>query len=128
MAQTNKGLYFKKDKKAQIYKRKEALNPDGYTICNYYPVSPSPLWCYTAQLSQAIIYLNMIYNPTETRYFVFNNYKNIEICDAIKYQNKWYRITRIDTQDDYNGELFVYVEDMEMQPITDQWLCDNKTQ
>ena len=28
----------------------------------------------------------------------------------IKYRGTWYRVTRIDTKDDYNGETFVYVE------------------
>ena len=28
----------------------------------------------------------------------------------VRYRGKWYRVTRVDTKDDYNGEVFVYVE------------------
>ena len=45
----------------------------------------------------------------------------------IKYKNIWYRVTRVDTQDDYNGDVFIYVEnakggwiprDSEIEPYT----------
>ena len=27
-------------------------------------------------------------------------------------KNEWYEVTRVDTTDDYNGELFVYVKNL----------------
>lgn len=111
MAQIKKGLYFKKDKKAQIYKSISERDPDGYSsIEKYYPIATMPLWCYSSQLSQTDVFIAQAYNQTETRFFVFNYYKGVEVYDMIQYRGAWYRVTRVDTQDDYNGELFVYVE------------------
>ncbi len=107
-----KKQYFLKDKKAQIYKEvSQGKDEDGFSLPDkYYPIAPAPIWCYTSQLSQKDIVIAKAYDQTETRYFVFNNHKGIEIYDMISYRNVWYRITRVDTQDDYNGDIFVYVE------------------
>ena len=35
----------------------------------------------------------------------------IELYDLILYREKWYQITRVDTEDDYNTDIFVYVKD-----------------
>jgi len=54
MADNNKGLYFLKDKKADIYKS-VYVAPDtswGNPIEHLVAVSPVPLWCYTKQLTQ----------------------------------------------------------------------------
>lgn len=112
MAQTNKGLYFKKDKKAQIYKKvSKGTNSSGYSNgYYYYPIAPAEIWCYSSQMSQTDIFIAQAYSQTETRYFVFNNYKGVKVYDLIEYRGEWYRVTRVDTKDDYNGELFVYVE------------------
>lgn len=112
MTQTNKGLYFKKDKKAQIYKKVyNGTDSSGFALPeSFYPIAPAPVWCYSSQLSQTDVFLAAAYNQTETRYFVFNFYKGIEVYDMIKYRGTWYRVTRVDTKDDYNGEVFVYVE------------------
>lgn len=112
MAQTKQGLYFKKDKKAQIYKKvSKGQAPYGYSAGDYfYPIAPAQVWCYSSQLSQTDIFTAAAYSQSETRYFVFNHYKGVEVYDMIQYRGEWYRVTRVDTQDDYNGELFVYVE------------------
>ena len=112
MAQTKQGLYFKKDKKAQIYKKvSKGQTPYGYSAGDYfYPIAPAQVWCYSSQLSQTDIFTAAAYSQSETRYFVFNHYKGVEVYDMIQYRGEWYRVTRVDTQDDYNGELFVYVE------------------
>lgn len=111
MAQ-KQGFYFKKDKKAQIYKKVTGeREPGSYSAPEYYyPIAPQEIWCYSSQLSQTDIFVAAAYNQTETRYFVFNFYKGIEVYDMIKYRGTWYRVTRVDTADDYNGETFVYVE------------------
>ena len=112
MAQTKQGLYFKKDKKEQIYKKvSKGQTPYGYSAGDYfYPIAPAQVWCYSSQLSQTDIFTAAAYSQSETRYFVFNHYKGVEVYDMIQYRGEWYRVTRVDTQDDYNGELFVYVE------------------
>ena len=40
------------------------------------------------------------------------NYRDdLKVYDFIEYRGVFYQITRLDTQDDYNGELFVYVKE-----------------
>ena len=114
MAQTNNGLYFLKDKKAQVYKH-HSNNKDTDYFCTddyYTPISPVALWCYTKQLSQDQIYATLAYSNDETRLFVFNFRNDIKQYDRLHYiaKDEWYEVTRVDTTDDYNGELFVYVK------------------
>lgn len=107
-----KNQYFLKDKKAQLYKRiMNGTDPSGYSNPpGYYPVAPAPVWCYARQLSQTDIFQAQSFGEDETRLFVFNYYPNIEVYDMVQYRGDWYRITRVDTTDDYKGDLFVYVQ------------------
>lgn len=109
-------IYFKKDKTAKIYHLEhEGTDVYGVTDRYYRNISLYPLWCYTSQLSQEKMQIAMALDSKETRFFVFNNQSNagrkIDLHDYILYKDKWYRITRIDTKDDYNTDLFIYVED-----------------
>lgn len=116
MAQTNKGLYFLKDKKAQVYKHHDGgKDPDGFPTDDYYtPIAPVGLWCYTKQLSQEQLYAAHAYWNDETRLFVFNFRDDIKQYDKLHYidKNEWYEVTRVDTTDDYNEETFVYVKNL----------------
>lgn len=107
-----KNQYYKKDKKAQIYKKQKGHTNEysDYVSGGFKPIAPSPLWCYTSQLSQSDIFYAKTYGEQETRFFVFNNKHDINVYDMVLYKNTWYRITRVDTKDDYNGDLFVYVQ------------------
>ena len=124
-----KNQYYLKDKKAQIYKKvMNGTDPGGYSKApSYNPVAPAPIWCYARQLSQADIFQAQSFGENETRLFVFNYYPNVEVYDMVQYRGRWYRITRVDTTDDYKGDLFVYVQnaksgfipkDDEIQPYT----------
>lgn len=107
-----KNIYYKKDKKAQIYKRvKGQVDEYGDVQDGYRPVAPSPLWCYTKQLTQQQKYIAQSMSVDETRLFVFNYRQGVELYDKVLYKGVWYEVTRVDTTDDYNGELFVYVND-----------------
>ncbi|MCR5304860.1 MAG: hypothetical protein K6E33_09905 [Lachnospiraceae bacterium] len=107
-----KNQYFLKDKKAQIYKAvNQGKDTEGFDRGNkYYPIAENEIWCYSAQLSQKAIALSHTLDQIETRFFVFNHYSGIAVYDMILYRGEWYRITRVDTKDDYNGEVFVYVQ------------------
>lgn len=109
-----KKQYYLKDKKAQIYKEIHTVKPGELSpiIC-LYPRSSNLMWCYSRQLSQDHRYERALLEESETRLFVFNYHTGIEPYNIINYKNKWYRITRVDTTDDYNGDLFVYVKDYE---------------
>ena len=105
-----KGLYFQKDKKCMIYTIKAAYGVGEDPELD--PVSETSLWCYTKQLTQGLTASSgVIYNNDETRLFVFNYNAGIVQDAYIHYAEKWYKVTRVDTTDDYKGEVFVYVED-----------------
>ena len=106
-----KGMYFKKDKKCMVYKMDDTPHGVGEPD-ELVPISESPLWCYTKQLTQGLIAeANVVYNNDETRLFVFNYNANIVQDCYIVYRELWYKVTRVDTTDDYNREMFVYVKD-----------------
>lgn len=104
--------YYLKDKKAQIYKKfSNRQDESGFQLpASYYPIAPAQIWCYTRHLSQTDIFQSASYGENETRFFVFNYYPKVEVYDMILYKNQWYRITRVDTADDYKGDLFIYVQ------------------
>ena len=106
-----KGLYFKKDKKCMVYK--DDNTPHGVFEPNVLvPVSRTPLWCYSKQLTQALVAESgVVYANDETRLFVLNYNAEITQDAYIQYREQWYKVTRVDTTDDYNGEMFVYVKD-----------------
>lgn len=114
MATIRKGQYFLKDKKAQIYKHHNGgTDPGGFPIDDYYtPIAPAALWCYTRQLSQEQLYAAHAFWNDETRLFVFNFRDDIKQYDKLHYiaKDEWFEVSRVDTTDDYNGELFVYVK------------------
>jgi len=109
-----KNQYFKKDKKAQVYFQSAGYK-DDYGVYHkgaYYPIAPSSLWCYARQNSQTLGFAaGVAYVNEESRFFVFNHNDHIEQGDLILYKEKWFTIQRVDTQDDYNGDMFVYADD-----------------
>lgn len=100
-----------KDKKAEIYKLEVYSEPGGMPKKKYRPISQVPLWCYTKQLSQDVVFEAAAHGQEETRLFVFN-YSNVPATyDLVLYRGAWYEITRVDTTDDYKGDLYIYVKD-----------------
>ena len=106
-----KNQYYKKDKKALIHDQ-VSVSGSGYMPKTYYvPRTPSAIWCYARQLSQDTIFEAKSYGEDENRFFVFNRGTVVELYDLILYREKWYQVTRVDTEDDYNTDIFVYVKD-----------------
>lgn len=104
-----KGMYFLKDKKCTVYKidpRPHGVGEDDTLIL------VGELWCYAKQLNQNLIYeAGVLYSNDESRMFVLNYNSDIDQSCFILYQSQWYKVTRVDTTDDYNGEMFVYVNE-----------------
>jgi len=101
--------YFLKDKKARIYSVYTYQDAYGNHKEYYIEATPAPLWCYSKQTSQNLYYAASILDlVAEDRLFVFNNHDVIEVRSYIYYKNTWYQIERVDTTDDYNGDMFVY--------------------
>lgn len=106
-----KNQYFLKDKKALIHES-VSVSSSGYKPKIYYvPRTPAAIWAYASQLSQMTVYEARSYGEDESYLFVFNQGTTAELYDLILYRNKWYQITRIDTKDDYNTDLFIYAKD-----------------
>lgn len=105
------GLYFKKDKKVKLITRSSTQDRYGNYIDVYRYITNRTLWAYTNQLSQDQTFQAAAYGDSETRLFVLNYRDDLKIYDFVEYKGKYYSITRLDTTDDYNGELFVYVKD-----------------
>lgn len=106
-----KNQYYKKDKKALIH---EAISTgsQGYMPKTYYvPRTPSAIWCFARQLSQDAIFEAKSYGEDESRFFVFNRGTIAKLYDLILYRDKWYKVTRVDTEDDYNTDVIVYAQD-----------------
>ena len=103
--------YFIKDKKAEIFDRLIVRDSMGGRITYYIPLSAAPLWCYAKQISASLYFAARAYQMEEKRLFVFNFNPDIAVYKLIRYRGQWYEITRVDTDEDYNGDMFVYVKD-----------------
>ena len=108
-----KNQYFKKDKKVKIITKTTTRDKYGQAITVYKYITDASLWAYARQLSQSQELEAKTYGDSENRFFVLNNRSDLKIYDYIEYRGKYYSITRLDTTDDYNGDLFVYVKDVD---------------
>jgi len=108
---SQKGLYFIKDKKCMVYIEDNLPHGVG-DPASLVPISETPIWCYTKQLSQQLVFESGAINVNDaTRIFVFNYNENIKQNGYIKYKDDWYIITGAYTSDDYKGEIFAYTKD-----------------
>lgn len=106
-----KNQYYKKDKKALIF-NSVSVNTNGYMSKSYYvPRTPAAIWAYASQLSQTTVFEAKSYGEDVSYMFVFNLRTEVELYDLILYRNKWYEVTRVDTKDDYDTDIFVYAKD-----------------
>lgn len=106
-----KNQYYKKDKKVKLISYTTGRDTWGNSTKVYKYLSDSSLWAYTSQLSQSQTFEAAQYGNNEIRLFVLNYRNDLKVNDFVEYKDKFYFITRVDTKDDYNGELFVYVRD-----------------
>lgn len=103
--------YYKKDKKVKLITKSSTQNAYGSYVTTYKYISNNSFWAYATQLSQSQVFEAATYGDDETRFFVLNYRNDLKIYDFVEYKGKYYTITRLDTKDDYNGDLFVYVKD-----------------
>ena len=103
--------YYKKDKKVKLITKSSTQNAYGSYVTTYKYISNSSFWAYATQLSQSQTFEAATYGDDETRFFVLNYRNDLKIYDYVEYRGKYYTITRLDTKDDYNGDLFIYVKD-----------------
>lgn len=97
-----------KDKKIDLYYMEKTPDGQGGYRAGW-TLKAQGLWCYTKQLSEELIARFATLNRQETRQFVINH-REIGNPDTvrIKYRGNMYAITRVDTKDDYNGDIFLY--------------------
>lgn len=106
-----KNQYFLKDKKVKLVTSVIGRDNWGNSTKIFKYLTDSALWAYTSQLSQSETFTASQYGNNEVRLFVLNYRNDLKLSDFVEYKDKYYSITRLDTKDDYNGELFVYVRD-----------------
>lgn len=106
-----KNQYFLKDKKVKLVTQTTGRDNWGNSTKIFKYLTDESLWAYTSQLSQSETFSASQYGNNEVRMFVLNFRNDLKLSDFVEYKNKYYSITRLDTKDDYNGELFVYVRD-----------------
>lgn len=105
-----KNQYFLKDKKINLFRKSSGYIPGQGPSTIYKYINKTPIWAYTSQLTQSQIFEAHSYGESETRLFVLNYRNDLKLYDYIEYKGEYYSITRLDTKDDYNGELFIYVK------------------
>lgn len=105
--------YFLKDKKVMLIGSSSNQTPNGYLDTTYKYITSTPIWAYTSQLSQEQSYYCHALGGDETRLFVVNYRNDLNLYDLVEYKGQYYSITRLDTTDGYNGDLFIYVKDVD---------------
>lgn len=114
-----KSKTFLKDKQCRIAHLVQTVDDYGAPFERWEYLTEDPLWCYTRQLSQDQVWRGAQFGAKETRLFVLNYRDDMSVGDVVVYKDKRYEVTRLDTTDDYNTDLFVYVRDAEQAEIDD---------
>lgn len=105
-----KNQYYLKDKKINLVTKTTERDPYGQFL-TVYKYLANNIWAYATQLSQSQTFEAATYGDDENRFFVLNNRSGLKVYDFVEYRGRFYTITRVDTKDDYNGDLFIYVKD-----------------
>ena len=111
MRKTIKNQYFMKDKKVKLVTKTTEKNDYGVDMPIYRYITDNEIWAYAKQLSQSQEFEAAMHGHEEIRLFVLNYREDLKLYDFIEYRGEYFVITRLDTTDDYKGELFVYVKD-----------------
>ena len=106
-----KNGYFLKDKKAEIFSKVYTRDTAGIETSYFVPIRPIPFWCYTKQINASLEFIARTYDIQEKRMFVFNYNPLIAVYQFVRYRDNWFEITRVDREDDYNDDVYVYVKD-----------------
>ena len=114
-----KSKTFLKDKQCRIAHLVQTVDDYGAPYERWEYLTEDPLWCYTRQLSQDQVWQGMQFGTHEKRLFVLNYRSDISTGDLIEYRDRRYEVTRVDTECDYRGDLFVYVRDADQTEIDD---------
>lgn len=114
-----KSKTFLKDKQCRIAHHVQCVDEYGAPCQRWEYATDGYLWCYTRQLSQDQVWQGMQFGTHEKRLFVLNYRSDISTDDLIEYRDRRYKVTRVDTECDYRGDLFVYVRDADQTEIDD---------
>lgn len=100
-----------KDKKISIYQNYEGTDSAGFPVSGVKLVALE-VWAYTRQLSAKEYYASAQVQVDEDRLFTINWRDDIQVMDIkdlyIFYKDLWYKVTRIDTYEDYKKDIQVY--------------------
>jgi SPP1 family predicted phage head-tail adaptor len=97
-----------KDKKIQIFDYSYYTDDNGFGIEEWRPIHSGRLWAYYRQLSGKEFFAAATVNQTEDVVFTINWRADLTTDMIIKYNGRYYNITRIDDFEGYKRDLNVY--------------------
>lgn len=97
-----------KDKKIEIWSFTEDVNDNGFPVTIWETIHAGTLWAYYRHLSGKEFYASAMVNSTEEVCFTLNWRNDIATSMLIKYNGKYYDITRIDDYEGYKKDLNIY--------------------
>jgi len=100
-----------KDKKIGIYKKETIKDSAGFSSTVYKAIHPGRLWAYVRQLSAGEFYAAKAVQQAEEMFFTINwrnDISPVTMC-FVRYSDKLYSITRVDTFEGYKEDLKLYL-------------------
>ena len=106
-----------KDKKIGIYRKETIKDSAGFSVTVYKAIHAGKLWAYVRQLSAGEYYASQALQQKEDMFFTVNWRNDINAADCfVRYKDKFYDITRIDTFEGYKEDLKLYALLLASQP------------
>jgi len=107
-----------KDKKIGIYKKETIKDSAGFSTTVYKAIHPGRLWAYVRQLSAGEFYASAALQQKEEMFFTVNWRDDINPPTSffVRYKEKFYSITRVDTFEGYKQDLKLYAALLASQP------------
>jgi len=104
-----------KDKKIRIYQEVDGgFNAGGFPLPGgWKPIHPGKLWAYARHLSAKEFWDAGMHTEQnqEERFFTINWRNDVTPDMMIRYKDTWFDIVRVDTFEDYKGDVKLYVKE-----------------
>jgi len=107
-----------KDKKIGIYKKDTIKDSAGFSTTVYKAIHAGKLWAYVRQLSAGEYWASQALQQKEEMFFTVNWRDDISPPTSffVRYKDKFYSITRVDTFEGYKEDLKLYALLLASQP------------
>ena len=96
-----------KDKKIEILAVQSVINENGYAVETLQPICP-PVWAYFRHLSGREYHAANAEQVQEEALFQINWRAGLSTAHVIRFKGVLWDITRVDTFEEYKGDLTLY--------------------